>query len=134
MISLDTNILVYAFDPSDAHKHEVASALLQQAIRSGSSIAAQVYGEFYVACVRKQIATRSLASNVLVAWSALMRPIASSNEAHTTAREFATEHQLQYWDALIIATCAEHGIAELFTEDVPGVKKPLGVKCTNPFK
>jgi predicted nucleic acid-binding protein len=134
MISLDTNILICAFDPSDTAKHRVAATLLKRAIQENAPIAAQVYGEFFTATVRRGIATRTLASEVIDSWSAMMTPISSSIDAHTQARALATEHQFQYWDALIIATCAEHGVTQLHTEDIPGKAKPLGVRCTNPFK
>ncbi|TAG06006.1 MAG: PIN domain-containing protein [Betaproteobacteria bacterium] len=133
MISLDTNVLIYAFDPSDYKKHTIASKLLKRAIRDGSPIAAQVYGEFFTATVRKKIATRLLANDVLETWSSMMPPLVSSWEGHLEARKLAADHQLQYWDALIIATCAEHGVTRLYTEDVPGLTKPLGVTCVSPF-
>ena len=133
MNSLDTNVLIYAFDPSDAKKHVVASALLKKALAAAWPIASQVYGEFFNATVRKKIATREVAREVIQTWSSMMQPIASSNGAHSTALELATMHQVQYWDALIIATCAEHGVKQLYTEDGPGMARPLGVRCTDPF-
>ena len=133
MNSLDTNVLIYAFDPSDAIKHAVAGKLLQKALRGGWPVAAQVYGEFFSATVRKRIANRDIAREVIQTWSSMMPPIASSLTAHNAALELASTHQVQYWDALIIATCAEHGVKQLYTEDGPGIKKPLGVRCTDPF-
>jgi predicted nucleic acid-binding protein len=58
MNSLDTNILIYAFDPSEPAKHFVATQTLFRACTEG----------------------------------------------------WATKHQMQLWDALIIATCTEHGV------------------------
>jgi predicted nucleic acid-binding protein len=133
MNSLDTNVLIYAFDPSDAKKHAVAAALLKKALVAAWPITSQVYGEFFSATVRKRIATREVAREVIQTWSTVMRPIASSSEAHSVALELATTHQVQYWDALIVATCAEHGVTQFYTEDGPGIKKPLGVRCTDPF-
>ena len=133
MNSLDTNVLIYAFDQNDARKHAVAAALLKKALAAGWPIASQVYGEFFNATVRKRIATREVARAVIQTWSAMMQPMASSNEAHLAALELATKHQVQYWDALIIATCAEHGVKQLYTEDGPGMAKPRGVRCTDPF-
>ena len=133
MNSLDTNVLIYAFDPSDAKKHAVAATLLKKALAAGWPIASQVYGEFFNATVRKRIATREVAREVIQTWSSMMQPIVSTNDAHSAALKLATTHQVQYWDALIIATCAEHGVKQLYTEDGPGITKPLGVRCTDPF-
>lgn len=63
----------------------------------------------------------------------MMPPMVSSEDAHAASLALASQHQLPYWDALIIATCAEHGIKTLYTEDAPALKKPLGVVCKNPF-
>jgi predicted nucleic acid-binding protein len=131
--SLDTNVLVYAFDPSDPIKHEIAKHALDRATRQGWPVTAQVYGEFYNATLRRKIATRPLAMQTISVWQTLMPAIPSSLQAHVRALELATKHQIAYWDALIIATCAEHDITTLFTEDAPSVKKPLGVNCKNPF-
>jgi predicted nucleic acid-binding protein len=132
--SLDTNILIYAFDASEAEKHLIASEFLARASKGSWPIPSQVYGEFYNATLRRKMATRALAMQTISVWQTLMPPIASSIEAHGEALALATQHQLPYWDALIIATCAEHGIKTLFTEDAPSAKRPLGVACKNPFK
>ncbi len=39
----------------------------------------------------------------------------------------------QFWDALILATCAEHGVKRLYTEDFGPQKQALGVVLVNPF-
>ncbi len=133
MNSLDTNILVYAADASDSKKQTIALRLITKASREGWPVCAQVYGEFFNVAIRRKHTTRSEAETVISAWKLLMPPVASSLAAHDGALELATAHQMQYWDALIIATCAEHGVKQLYTEDGPGIVKPLGVRCTDPF-
>ena len=128
MNSLDTNVLVYAADASEPEKQAVALRLVAKASREGWPICAQVYGEFFNAAIRRKHASRAEARSVINAWKSLMPPIASSLTAHDSALELATTHQAQYWDALIIATCAEHGVKRLYTEDGPGITKPLGVR------
>jgi predicted nucleic acid-binding protein len=130
MDSLDTNILVYATDESDPPKHAAARKLLERAIKMGWPVAAQVYGEYYSVVTRKKIAPRPAARAVIEAWATYMPPLPSSITAHTAALQLATEKQVQYWDALIIAVCAEHGVKQLYTEDLPSSPKLLGVKCT----
>ena len=134
MNSLDTNVLIYSFDPSEPEKHEAAARLLSVACAESWPICSQVFGEFFTATIRKGIATRPLASETISNWQSLMPALPSSTEAHRVAMQLATQHQLQYWDALIIATCAEHGVKTLYTEDLPSLKKPAGVSVENPFK
>ena len=133
MNSLDTNVLVYAADSSEPVKQAVALRLVAKASREAWPLCAQVYGEFFNAAIRRKHASRAEAHAVIDAWKLLMPPIASSLTAHDVALELAATHQVQYWDALIIATCAEHGVKQLYTEDGPGITKPLGVRCTDPF-
>ena len=133
MNSLDTNVLVYAADASEPEKQAVALRLVAKASGESWPICAQVYGEFFNAAIRRKHASRAEARSVIDAWKLLMPPIASSLTAHDAALKLAAAQQLQYWDALIIATCAEHGVKQLYTEDGPGIAKPLGVRCTDPF-
>lgn len=43
--------------------------------------------------------------------------------------------QLQYWDALIIASCAHAGVKTLYSEDLPGRMDGVveGVRVVNPL-
>jgi predicted nucleic acid-binding protein len=131
--SLDTNILVYATDETDVAKHIAARKLLDLAVAGGWPVAAQVYGEYFSVVTRRRLTTRAEAREVIEAWSESMVPLPSTVTAHAAALGLATEKQMQYWDALIIATCAEQGVKQLYTEDIPGSPKPLGVRCTLPW-
>lgn len=131
MNSIDTNVLVYATDDTVSAKYTAARSLLERALKAGWPIAAQVYGEYYSVVTRKRLASRISARRAIEAWAALMPPIPSSVTAHNAALNLAAEKQVQYWDALIIAVCAEHGVTQLYTEDAPSAPKLLGVKCVS---
>ncbi len=133
MNSLDTNIFVYSIDSSHGEKHGIARALIVRAAKGKWRVPAQVYGEFFSVATRKGMATREGARDMIDTWSAMMPPLHSTVTAHAAALGLAAEKQMQYWDALIIATCAEQGVRQLYTEDVPGLAKPLGVRCTSPW-
>ena len=57
--SLDTNVLIYAIDPSQGEKHKAAQALLGRALNDAWPIALQVLGEFYNTTTRKNVLTRT---------------------------------------------------------------------------
>ena len=133
MNSLDTNIFVYAVSELDGEKERIAKSLVDQASNDGWPIAAQVYGEFFSVMVRRKYMTRKEANVAIETFSAVMPSVVSSLTAHAAALQLATAKQMQYWDALIIATCAEQGVKQLYTEDIPGLPKPLGVRCTSPW-
>lgn len=133
MNSLDTNVLVYAVSPSEGHREALARTLLHRATQEGWPVAAQVYGEFFAVMTRRQLMTRKAAQAAVQAFCAVMPPLGSSTAAHAAALKLAADKQLQYWDALIIAVCAEHGVKQLLTEDLPSAPRLLGVKCVSPF-
>jgi len=131
--SLDTNILVYAVSPAEGPREMLARELLHSAAQAGWPVAAQVYGEFFSVMTRRQLMTRKAAYAAVQAFCAVMPPLGSSTAAHAAALKLAADKQLQYWDALIIAVCAENGVKQLFTEDLPSAPRLLGVKCVSPF-
>jgi len=131
--SLDTHIFVYCIDSADAKKHQAAIALLARAIDAHWPVAAQVYGEFYAVATRKGLASRAGAFEMVETWQALLVALPSSVSAHAAALKLASTKQVQYWDALIIAICAENGVKRLYSEDAPSAKKLLGVQCASPF-
>ena len=133
MNSLDTNILVYAVSPAEGRRETRSRELLQRATGAGWPVAAQVYGEFFSVMTRRQLMTRKAAREAVQTFCAVMPPLGSSVAAHAAALKLAADKQLQYWDALIIAVCAEHGVKQLFTEDLPSAPKLLSVKCVSPF-
>ena len=133
MNSLDTNVLVYAVSASDGDKEKAARKLLGRASNAGWPVPAQVYGEFFAAMTRRQYMTRKEARAAIEAFSAVMPALPSTVTAHVATLKLAAEKQLQYWDALIIAVCAEHSVTQLYTEDAPSAAKLLGVKCVSPF-
>ena len=43
-------------------------------------------------------------------------------------------HGVSFWDALILAACAEAGVETLYSEDVPGLPTLGALQVVNPFK
>ena len=133
MNALDTNVLVYAVSASDGKKEKEARSILARAAIANWSIPAQVYGEFFAVVTRRQMMSRQEARAAIEAFAAVMPAMPSTVTAHVAALKLAADRQVQYWDALIIAVCAEHGVKNLYTEDTPSAATLLGVKCVSPF-
>ena len=131
--SLDTCVLVYAIDASQGARFDVARSLLERALIDGWPICLQVLGEFYRVVTRKKMLEPRIAARLIGEWKTLMTPCASSAEAFDAALTYAARSQAQFWDALILATCAEHGVSVLFTEDIGPQRRALGVRLSNPF-
>jgi predicted nucleic acid-binding protein len=42
-------------------------------------------------------------------------------------------HSLSFWDAMVIASCLESGIARLYSEDLGSFAQVEGLEIVNPF-
>ena len=135
-ILLDTNILVYIYDPLDNAKQERAIALTDQLIRSGKAvISTQVLGEFFMATTR----TRRLLLTPAEALVRMRNYLAACHVVDIT-RLISLEairgveiHHFGFWDAQIWATARLNQIEEVYTEDFASGATVEGVRFTNPF-
>jgi len=134
-ISLDTNILVYAIDidPNEADKQAISRELLGQALSAQTYMPTQVLGELYNVLIRKKRITRAKVADIINQWSQEFTVVSPSVEAFNQALAYAARTGTQFWDALILATCAQHGVKKLYTEDIGAQTQAMGVKLIDPF-
>ncbi len=134
--SLDSNIVLYCHDssPQAALKRERSRALLSESMSRRSVLAAQVCGEVFRVLHSK---LRLPPLEVLDFMNGLMdrHSIAQADAAvFKSAMQLSAQTQRQFWDCLIIATCAAQGVKRLYTEDTGGLPRTmLGVELINPF-
>jgi predicted nucleic acid-binding protein len=135
-VLIDTNILVYAHQPSETTKYDRATQLVETLAENGSGrLSAQILGEFVNATTRGR------------------RPILSVREALRQATKLAdafplfdltglivleacrgvSEHQLSYFDAQIWATARLNQVPAIFTEDFTHGRRVEGVQFLNPL-
>src|SRR5713101_6122784 len=101
----DTNIVVYAYDPTDATKHQVASNLLKDLSDAGLLVySAQVFNEFCSVMMRPNRGTNLLPDRI----SEIVRGLAMTGDVLAltgsmtlSALDGMTRHGLSFWDALI---------------------------------
>jgi predicted nucleic acid-binding protein len=132
---VDSNVLLYAHDASEAEKQPVARALLEDlwANRSGV-ISTQVLQEFYVVATRKfkPPMPRSQAREIVAlyaVWPVIQIDVGLILDA--TALE--ERLQLSFWDALIVEAARRAGATRLVTEDLQGGRQIAGIAIENPF-
>ena len=124
----DTNILVYAF--LDVAKRERALDL----IASGGVISAQVLNEFTNVARRKRQrdwAEIERAVSVIRARCPDVVPLTAAT--HAAAIEFARDHGLAFYDALIVAAAIEGKCDTLYSEDMQHGRSIGGLGIVNPF-
>jgi predicted nucleic acid-binding protein len=115
VIFADTNILVYAADPSEGEKCRTAVQVLREAVHDRSLVlSAQVLQEFYVTVLRKQLLPHPEALEALRAWS------------ENTVVPATTQ--------LVLEAAALHaGCTTLFTEDLQHGQRVGDLEIVNPF-
>ena len=133
--TLDTNVLVYATEPdAPLSKQRAARRLMEGLTQSAHArLVGQVMGEFMMVAIRKNVTTRAGVLELMKNLATGVKVLGASPESYQQAFELVAKHHYQMWDALIIATCAEHGVKTLYSEDAGSLKRPLGVHVINPF-
>lgn len=134
-ILVDTNVLVYAYDPRDRPKQERAEIVLERLGGHGGALTVQVLGEFFWTMTRKLRpplatleATRSVA-RYIASWH--VYPLTTAVVAE--AVRGADRLQLPYWDALIWATAKLNQVPLVLSEDFNNGAVLEGVQFLNPF-
>ncbi|MEN8164922.1 MAG: PIN domain-containing protein [Acidobacteriota bacterium] len=133
---VDTNVLIYAYDPTNAVKHALAQSLLERlwADRAGR-ISVQVMQEFF------NISTKKIPSPLLPDQSlAILRQLANwpvyspGPEDVFAAVELTKRASVSFWDAMILVAAHGSGSKTLWTEDLNDGESVLEVEVHNPFR
>jgi predicted nucleic acid-binding protein len=124
----DTNILVYTAS-SDAKKQRAAECLA-----SGGLASVQVLNEFVHVARRKLRHDWPQVELALGLFRASLDDVVPVTlDTHTRAVLLAREHDLSFYDALIVAAALEAGCDTLFSEDMQHGCKFGGLMIVNPF-
>jgi predicted nucleic acid-binding protein len=140
---VDTDILVYLFDPSDPRKQRVAAELLDRGLRDNSvKIPHQAIVEFVAATTRPRTSGRSLRPSLMTREAATreaeelltMFEVLYPNEALVrTALRGAAAYELPWYDAHLWAYAEYYGLSELLSEDFEHNRLYGTVRAVNPF-
>lgn len=133
---VDSNVLVYAHDPTDPAKHARARSLIENLWESRTGrISVQVLQEFYWITTRKLPSPlSSQAAREILADLALW-PVYSPGSADViAAAELAEDQKISFWDALIVTAAWQSGAECVWTEDLNDGQVIAGVTVRNPFK
>lgn len=137
---VDTNVLVYRFDPRFPEKQQIATELLRQGIAEDTiRVPHQAIIEFVAAVTRPLKGQPSLltldearreAEELLVQFE-----IVFPNESLVrTALRGSAAYQLSWFDAHMWAYAEHYGLETLFSEDFQDDRLYGTVRVVNPFK
>jgi predicted nucleic acid-binding protein len=129
---VDSNILVYAYDKSEAHKQAIAEKIIEEFWKGPifPSISTQVLMEFFVN-IRPKVPEGQV-SKIAVAylrWNVVPNDAALFREA----AHFYDKHQLSLWDCGILAAAKKAGSKFILSEDFQHNRSYEGIKIINPF-
>lgn len=124
----DTNILVYA--QQTGAKADRARSLLAD----GGRLSVQVLNEFTSVTRRKQRKSWvDIAAAIEDVLTLVDPPLPLTLDLHAAARTLAQDHQLSFYDALVVAAAMEAGCDTLWSEDFQHGQTIEGVTIRNPF-
>ena len=132
---IDTNVLLYAYDPGAGEKHERSRKLVQElALDKQAATSIQILQEFYVNATQK-IAARLKpyeAQERIEAFSlwTVHKPKPGDVVA---ASEISEETRISFWDAMVVRSAGELGCRTLWSEDLNDGQEVAGVKVKRPW-
>ena len=133
---LDTNILVYTFDPSQSQKQRIAKDLVRDALNNRSGcISYQVVQEFLNVASQKFVSPLSRA-DCQAYLSNILEPLCevfSSTGLFQRALEISVRWQFSFYDSLIVAAALSVESKTLYTEDLQHNQKIEDMIIVNPF-
>jgi predicted nucleic acid-binding protein len=133
---LDTNLLIYAIDPTEPAKQAIALRWLADAHETGNGcLSYQVVQEWFNVVLRKS-ATSLRPAEAASIYSRLIEPlwrIQSSRELLDTAIDLHRRHSFSWWDSLIVSAAIQGGCNQLVSEDLQHGRQIRGVTILNPF-
>ncbi len=132
-LTLDTNILVYSVDGEAGLRHRLASEIIELAASCDCWLTLQAVSEFCTVVARKHLVPRTRTAILANSWLHLFPAVAASMAAIRLAIDGATEGNVSYRDALLIATAAEAGCTAIVTEDLTNGIILNGVRVVHPF-
>mgnify|MGYP001250038841 CR=1 FL=1 len=132
-ILVDTNLLVYAYDPRDEAKNERAQQVLQRLRRSRRGvISVQSLAEFMRAS-RKLTMSPDDALRIVQAFAASWPILDLTPALVLEAGRGVSQYALAYYDAQIWAAAHLNQIGVIFSEDFNPGSILEGVRFVNPF-
>ena len=131
---LDTNILVYAYDPSDSRKQQIAQGLVRRAVAGEIAASSQVLGEFAATLLHKL--TPPANPEDLMALLDTLGPIKLlpiDGDVVLRAVLARAQYGVHFYDGMILAAAERGGCQKIWSEDLNAGQQYFGCVVENPF-
>jgi predicted nucleic acid-binding protein len=131
-VALDTNVLVYAEGFQDPAREAIARRVIQ-GLAGRLVVPVQVLGELYNVLARKAKRSKSSVRQSIARWAAVAEVAHADLAVFEDALQLATDHDLQIWDAVVLATAWAAGSSVVLSEDMHHDFTWKSVTVVNPF-
>lgn len=131
-VTLDTNVLVYAFDTQADARGNAARGLIEGLAGTGAFLALQTLAETANVLLRRKVPPVRVVGYVAALEQNFGVEAATGGDL-AEALAAVKSHRLSFWDAMLWATCRRAGATTLFTEDMQDGRTLRGVRFVNPF-
>ena len=131
---LDTNVLVYAYDPSDARKQLLAQAIVAKALEGEGVASTQVLSEFAATLLLKMSppARPGEVAEVLDYLSPI-KLVSPDFGVVRRAVEACSAYGIHFYDGMIVAAAERGGCRRILSEDLNAGQKYFQIPVENPF-
>lgn len=132
---IDTNVLLYAVDYSEPEKQARAEALLNRLWEAHTGcLSVQVLQEFYVNATRKLSRPLDVDSARQVVEDYSLWVVHAPKSASVLAAiDLQQEHQVSFWDAMILGSALDVGAAVVWSEDLNAGQRFGALEVRTPF-
>ncbi len=134
---IDTNILIYSFDPDNPSKRKIALDLISKALERGTGVISyQIIQEFLNVATRK-FAVPLTCKDSQRYLNVVLEPLCevfSSTELFHQALEISDHWRFPFYDALVVAAALQADCSVLYSEDMQDNRTIKGLTIRNPFQ
>ncbi len=134
---IDTNVLIYSFDPDNPSKRKIALDLISKALERGTGVISyQIIQEFLNVATRK-FAVPLTCKDSQRYLNVVLEPLCevfSSTELFHQALEISDQWRFPFYDALVVAAALQADCSLLYSEDMQDNQTIKGLKIRNPFQ
>ncbi len=132
---LDTNVLIYTFDPREVAKQTRAVELVTEALQGHGIISFQVVQEFLNVASRK-FAQPFSAADCRAYLDSVLEPLCEvypAMDLYRRAVDLMERWQYGLYDSLVVAGALDGGCRTLYSEDLHDSQVIEGMTIVNPF-
>lgn len=131
---LDSNIVLYAYDPNDVRKKRIAQELLNKGLAGECIVSVQVLAEVATTLLHK-VKPPALPEAVAEILD-LLGPIPTFSPDRDTVRravQACSHYGVHFYDGMILAAAEQAGCKRIWSEDLSAGQTYFGIRVENPF-